>query len=65
MIELNKIFASKNVKIGVNLIKQLSISKQLKLYDLNKLVFVNDILGYWVQLDKDNLYEYTKQEKII
>jgi len=63
MIELNKIFASKNVKIGVNLIKQLSISKQLKLYDLNKLVFVNDILGYWVQLDKDNLYEYTKQEK--
>ena len=63
MIELNKIFANKNIKIGINLIKKLSISKQLKLYDLNKVVFVNDIIGYWVQLDKENVYEYTKQEK--
>lgn len=63
MMELNKIFANKNVKTGINLIKKLSISKQLKLYDLNKLVFVNDIIGYWVQLDKENVYEYTKQEK--
>lgn len=63
MMELNKIFVNKNVKEGINLIKKLSISKQLKLYDLNKLVFVNDIIGYWVQLDKENAYEYTKQEK--
>lgn len=63
MMELNKIFASKNVKIGINLIKKLSLSKELKLYDINKLVYVNDVIGYWVQLDKDNVYEYTKQEK--
>ncbi len=63
MIELNKIFASKDIKTGINLIKKLSISKQLKLYDINKVVFVNDIIGYWVQLDKENVYEYTKQEK--
>jgi hypothetical protein len=63
MIELNKIFANKNVKKGIELIRNLGIDKQIKLYDLNKLVYVNDIIGYWVQLDKENIYEYTTQEK--
>jgi len=63
MVELNKIFANKNVKKGIDLIKKLSINKQLMLYDLNKLIYVNDIIGYWVQLDKENVYEYTTQEK--
>lgn len=63
MGELNKIFASKNPKKGIELIKKLSIDKQLKLRDINKLIYTNDLIGYWVQLDKDNSYLYTSIEK--
>ncbi len=63
MIELNKIFASKDAKKGLYLINKLSLSKQLKLYNLNKLIYLNDIIGFWVQVDIENIYDYTKQEK--
>ncbi|MDD2625368.1 MAG: hypothetical protein PHR55_01180 [Bacilli bacterium] len=61
--EINKILASKNVKKGIDLIRKLSLNKQLKLYDLNKLSYINDIIGYWAQIDKENVYEYTSIEK--
>ncbi len=63
MGELNKIFASRNAKKGFELLRGLGLDKQLKLHDINKLVHVNDIIGYWVQLDKENVYEYTAYEK--
>ncbi len=62
-VELNKILTSKNVKKGIDLINKLSLNKELKLYDLNKIIYLNDIIGYWVQIDKDNVYEYTSIEK--
>lgn len=63
MGELNKIIVTKNNKKGLELLRKMGLDKQLKLYDINKLVYVSDLIGYWVQLDKDNVYEYTIYQK--
>lgn len=62
MSELNKIFVSKNVKYGIELLKNLELYKYLDLYNLDKLKITTNILGFWSQLDINNLYPYTSLE---
>ena len=61
-LELNKIFASKNVKYGLKLINSLNLGEYLDL-NLNKIKFTSDILGVWAQLDVIGKYPFTKIEK--
>lgn len=61
-IELNKIFASKNIKYGLKLINSFNLGEYLDL-NLNKIKFTTDILGIWAQLDVIDKYPFTKIEK--
>lgn len=63
-IELNKIFASSNVKYGIKLINSFNLGEYLDL-NLNKIKFTSDILGMWAQLDVIDKYPFTKNEKDI
>ncbi len=63
--ELDKIFASKNVKYGIKLIKKLGLDKPLELENIKKLKIVDDIHGIWAQLNVLNKYSFTKQEEQI
>ncbi len=60
-IELNKIFASKNVKYGIKLIKSFNLDEYLEL-NLLKIKYTTDILGIWAQLDVLDKYPFTKIE---
>lgn len=61
-IELNKIFASKNIKYGLKLINSFNLGEYLDL-NLTKIKFTSDILGVWAQLDVIDKYPFTKIEK--
>lgn len=61
-IELNKIFASKNIKYGLKLINSFNLGDYLDL-NLTKIKFTSDILGVWAQLDVVDKYPFTKIEK--
>ena len=63
--ELNKIFASSNVSIGIDLIKKLKLDKPLELNNLDKLKITTQPLGIWAQLDVLNKYTFTANEKDI
>lgn len=63
--ELDKIFASKNKEKGRNLIVELKLDEYLGLYNLNNVVMCDDIIGIWSQLDIDDGYMFSKNEKII
>ena len=58
--ELDKIFSSPNNKYGINLIKKAHIDKYLDI-DLSNLVYTDDILGIWSQINPIN-YSFTKHE---
>ena len=60
--ELNKIFASKNIKYGLKLINTFNLGEYLDL-NFNKIKFTSDILGVWAQLDVIDKYPFTKIEK--
>lgn len=57
--ELNKIFASKNIIKGLNLLKKYDLLDVLEIkYD--KIVPVPDILGIWAQIDFSSKYQFNK-----
>jgi len=60
--ELNKIFESKNISYGIELIKKFDLEKYLfiNLNNLNKTKNVNAI---WAQIIIDESYNFSKQEK--
>lgn len=60
--ELNKIFASNNIKAGIKLLKELGIDTYLDI-DLSKIKYTTDILGIWAQLNVLEKYPFTKIEK--
>lgn len=62
-IELNKIFASNNIKYGIKLINALNISEYLEIQNINKIKYTEDILGIWAQLNVLDKYCFTKIEK--
>lgn len=59
--ELDKIFSSSNALKGIKLIKDLNLDKYLDL-NLNNVKQVNNIIGYWVQVDIGK-YPFTKYEQ--
>lgn len=60
--ELNKIFASNNIKYGIKLINYFSLSEYLDI-NIDKIKFTKDILGIWAQLNVIDVYPFTKNEK--
>lgn len=63
--ELNKIFASVHVKYGVKLLLELGLDQDLELYHLNKIKCFDDLMGIWAQLDVEDIYPFSKNEKEI
>lgn len=63
--ELNKIFASVHVKYGVKLLLELELDTELELYNLRKVKCFDDLMGIWAQLDVENIYPFSKNEKEI
>lgn len=61
--ELNKIFASNNVKYGIKLLNYFNLGESLELSNLNKIKYTTDILGIWSMLDATDKYPFTKIEK--
>ena len=62
-MELNKIFASKNIKYGVKLLTSLNLDEYLEIPNIRKIKYTSDILGIWAQLDVCDKYPFTKLEK--
>ena len=61
-MELNKIFASSNIRYGIKLLKDLGISKYLDI-DLNDIKYTTDTLGIWAQLKASSKYPFNRIEK--
>lgn len=61
--ELDKIFSSVNKEKGIDLIVELGIDKMLALPNLKKITPCHDLIGIWTQLEVDNIYPFTKNEK--
>ena len=63
--ELDKIFTSSNIKIGVKLLLDLGLDKELELNNLSKLLDTNttSLIGIWAILDVDSKYPFNKNEK--
>ncbi len=63
--ELEKIFLSKNVQKGLQLIKEYQLDRYLDLYNLDALVITTNPLGIWAQVDITNVYPFNKKEQKI
>lgn len=63
--ELNKIFASIHVKYGVKLLLELGLDKELELTNLNNVKCFDDLMGIWAQLDVEEVYPFSKNEREI
>ena len=63
--ELNKIFSSKHVRYGVRLLLELGLDQELELYNLSKINNFDDLMGIWAQLDVEDLYPFSRNEKEI
>ncbi len=63
--ELNKIFASVNVRYGIKLLLELELDQELELPNLKKIKNFDDLIGIWSQLEVDSLYPFMKNEKEI
>lgn len=63
--ELNKIFASVNVRYGIKLLLELGLDKELELPYLKELKNFDDLMGIWAQINVDDNYPFTKNEKEI
>ena len=61
-IELDKIFASKNAKNGIDLIKKLDLVESLDLENLDRIKDYTDLNGIWSMINS-KYYKFTKHEK--
>ena len=61
--ELDKIFSCVNNKKGIDLLLELGLDKPLQLDKLNKINPCHDLVGIWTQLEVDDIYPFTKNEK--
>lgn len=60
--ELYKIFSSKNIEKGIELLKKYNIFDELDITCSN-IVFTKDIMGIWAQLNPSYRYQFSKNEK--
>lgn len=65
--ELDKIFLSPNAQYGINLLLELGLDKELEIYNLDKIILCNDIIGIWSSLEMSDKYrlEFSSSEKEI
>lgn len=61
--ELDKIFASCNCKEGIKLLLELSLDKELELYNLKDISYTDSLIGIWAMLDVNIKYPFTSNEK--
>ena len=61
-IELDKIFTSRNAKLGIELIQKLDLTDALDLENLDKVKDYSDLIGIWAMIDS-KFYKFTKYEK--
>ena len=61
--ELEKIFLSPNALKGINSIKELELDKHLELSNLDNLVLTSSIIGIWAQLNVENIYTFSNNER--
>lgn len=62
--ELDKIFASKNIEKGLNILKEYNLLPYLSI-EYDKIVCVPDLLGIWAQIDYSASYPFNKNNKRI
>lgn len=61
--ELDKIFTSKYVEKGIELLKELGLDKELELQKLDQVTSYDDLIGIWAILDVVDRYPFTANEK--
>lgn len=61
--ELNKIFSSPNSSYGIELIRRLHLDKYLDINLDKRIVKTSDPIGIWVQVEPDDNYPFTSNEK--
>ena len=61
-IELDKMFASKNAKLGIELIKKLDLVNELELTNIDRIKDYTDLIGIWSMINSP-VYKFTKVEK--
>lgn len=61
--ELERILSNDNFNYGIRLINKLKLYNYLKIGKMREINKTNDILGKWAQIDFDNNYPFTKEEK--
>lgn len=61
--ELNKIFGSVNVRYGTKLLIELGLDQELQLVRLKDIKNFDDLIGVWAQLNVEDIYPFTKNEK--
>ena len=60
--ELDKIFSSVNIDIGLNLLKTLNLEDVLQLKNLDKVKNCSQVIGVWTVLNVDDIYPFTRNE---
>ena len=60
--ELDKIFSSANIDVGINLLKSLNLEEVLQLKNLDKVKGCSQVIGAWTILDVDDIYPFTRNE---
>ncbi len=61
--ELDKIFTSKNVSRGIELLLKYGLDKDLEIDNLNKVTSTNSLIGIWAILNVEDKYPFTSNEK--
>ncbi len=60
--ELDKIFSSPNIEVGIKLIKELGLVDVLYLDNINKIKPCSQVIGIWTVLNVDRIYPFTRNE---
>lgn len=60
--ELNKIFSSQNVAYGIDLINKLSLDKKLEIEAKKGLIYTDNVLGIWAQINFSKNYNFSNAE---
>ena len=61
--ELDKIFISKYKEKGIKLLLELGLDRYLELENLDKIIFCDDIIGIWSQIEVNGNYPFSKVER--
>lgn len=61
--ELDKIFTSRNVSRGIELLLKYGLDKELEIENLNKVNNTSSLIGIWAILNVEDKYPFTSNEK--